>query len=161
MAILGKDKIRHIALVLQYVPAVTAFFFAFSFWQKGFTEGAVAFGLMGIGFLLLIVLLHIIKKITGNNRRFVIICSILVIAIGVYLLIDGEIYTGIGITSFGMILIFNEVLKGKWRHICCAAALGIAVGAFILGEINDEKSHAIENEVGLQQDVTGRRHFHT
>ena len=53
MAILGKDKIRHIALVLQYVPAVTAFFFAFSFWQKGFTEGAVAFGLMGIGFLLL------------------------------------------------------------------------------------------------------------
>ena len=147
--------------MLQYVLAVTAFFFAFSFWQKGFTEGAVAFGLMGIGFLLLIVLLHIIKKITGNNRRFVIIYSILVIAIGVYLLIDGEIYTGIGITSFGMILIFTKVLKGKWRHICCVVALGFAVGAFILGEINDEKSHAIENEVGLQQDVTGRRHFHT
>ena len=161
MTILGKDRIRHIARVLQYAPVVVAFFFALYFWRKGFTEGAIASGLMGIGFILLCVLLHIIKKITGNNRRFVIICSILVIAIGVYSLIDGDIYTGIGITSLGMILIFNEVLKGKWRHICCAVALGFAVGAFILGEINDEKSHAIENEVGLQQDVTGRRHFHT
>ena len=116
---------------------------------------------MSVGFILLGVLLHIVKKITGNNRRFVLVCSILVIAIGVYSLINGDLYTGIGMMSIGINLIFAEVLKGKWRHICCAAALGLAVGAFILGEINDEKSHAIENEVGLQQDVTGRRHFHT
>ncbi len=160
MTILGKDRIRHIARVLQYAPVVVAFFFALCFWRKGFTQGAVIFGLMGIGFILLGVLLHIIKKITGNNRRFVLVCSILVIAIGVYSLIDGDIYAGIGITSFGMILIFNEVLKGKWRHICCAAALGLAAGAFILEEINDNKPHAIEREVGVQQEVTDRRHFH-
>ena len=53
MTILGKDKIRHIARVLQYAPIAIAFFFAVSFWRKGFTEGAIAFGLMGIGFLLL------------------------------------------------------------------------------------------------------------
>ncbi len=160
MTILGKDKIRHIARVLQYAPIAIAFFFALSFWRKGFTEGAIAFGLMGIGFMLLCILLHVIKRITGNNRRFVLVCSILVIAIGVYSLIDEDIYAGIGITSFGMILIFAEVLKGKWKHICCAAALGLAVGAFILEEVNDDKPHAIEREVGVQQNVTGRSYFH-
>lgn len=115
---------------------------------------------MGIGFMLLCLLLHIIKRITGNNRRFVLVCSILVIAIGVYSLIDEDIYAGIGITSFGMILIFAEVLKGKWKHICCAVALGLAVGAFILEEVNNDKPHAIEREVGVHQEVTGRSYFH-
>ena len=160
MTILGKDKIRHIARVLQYAPIAIAFFFAVSFWRKGFTEGAIAFGLMGIGFLLLIVLLHITEKIIGNKRRFVLVCSILVIAIGVYSLIDEDIYAGIGITSIGMTLIFSELVRGKWKHICCGVVIGLAVGAFILEEVNDDKPHAIEREVGVHQEVTGRSYFH-
>ena len=149
MPILGKDKIRRLARGLQYAPVVVAFFFALSFWRKGFTEVVVAFGVMGIGFLLLIILLHIIKRITGNNRRFVLVCSILVIVIGIYSLIDEDIYTGIGIISIGMNLIFAELLNGKWKHICCAAALGLAVGAFISKELNDEKPHPIGGEIGV------------
>ena len=160
MKFLGEDVVRHLGRVLQFAPVIIAFFFALSFWRKGFTEGAIAFGLMGIGFIFICFLLHIIKRITGNNRRFVLVCSILVIVIGVYSLIDEDIYVGIGITSIGMILIFAEVLKGKWKHICCVVALGLAVGAFILEDINDNKPHAIEREVGAQQDVTDRRHFH-
>lgn len=159
MTALGKDKIRPIGRILQYAPAAVAFFFALSFWRKGFTEGAIVTGLIGIGFLLLIVLLHVIEKITGNTKRFVLVCSILVIAIGGYSLIDGNIYMGISQIAIGMNLIFAYLLKGKWQHICCAAALGIAVGAMILEEINDNKPHAIEREVGLQQEATGRRYF--
>ena len=160
MKFLGKDAVRHLGRILQYAPAAIAFFLALSFWRKGFTEGAIITGLMGIGFILLIVLLHIIEKITGNKRRFMLVCSGLVIAIGVYSLIDRDIYTGITITSIGMTMIFSELVRGRWKHICCAVALGIAVGAIILEEINDDKSHAIEREIGAQQEVTGRRYFH-
>jgi hypothetical protein len=160
MKFLGEDVVRHLGRVLQFAPVAIAFFFALSFWRKGFTEGAIITGLMGIGLLLLIVLLHVIEKITGNTRRFVLVCSTLVIAIGVYSLIDGDIYMGISQMAIGMSLIFGQLLKGKWQHICCAAALGIAVGAIILEEINDNKPHATEREVGVQQEVTGRRYFH-
>ena len=91
MKFLGKDIVRHLGRILQYVPIAIAFFFALSFWRKGFIEGAVITGLMGIGFILLIVLLHIIETAIGNTRRFVLVCSALVIAIGVYSLIDGDI----------------------------------------------------------------------
>ena len=158
--ILSKDKIRPITRILQYAPVAIAFFFALSFWKKGFTEGAIIFGLMGIGFILLIVLLHIIEKIIGNTRRFVLICSILVIAIGVYSVIDGDIYMGISQMALGMSLIFGQLLKGKWQHICCAAALGIAVGAMTLEEINHNKPHPVEREAGAQHEVTGGRYFH-
>ncbi len=160
MKVLGKDAVRPLGRILQYAPVAIAFFFALSFWRKGLTEGAIAFGLMGIGYILICFLLHIIKRITGNNRRFLLVCSMFVIALGLYSLIDKDIYAGIGITAIGMILIFTEVLKGRWKHICCAVALGLAVGAFIWKEVNDNKTHAIEREVGVQQDVTDRRHFH-
>ena len=132
MKFLGKDAVRHLGRILQYAPAAIAFFFALSFWRMGFTEGAIITGLIGVGLLLLIVLLHVIEKITENTRRFVLICSILVIAIGVYSLTDGDIYMGISQMALGMSLIFTQLLKGKWQHICCAAALGIAVGAIVL-----------------------------
>ena len=132
MKFLEKDSVRHLGRILQYAPAVIAFFLALSFWRMGFTEGAIITGLMGIGLLLLIVLLHVVEKITGNNRRFVLVCSVLVIAIGVYSLIDGDIHMGISQMAMGMSLIFGQLLKGKWQHICCAAALGIAVGALVL-----------------------------
>ena len=132
MKFLGKDAVRHLGRILQYAPAAIAFFFALSFWRMGFTEGAIITGLIGVGLLLLIVLLHVIEKITENTKRFVLICSILVIAIGVYSLTDGDIYMGISQMALGMSLIFTQLLKGKWQHICCAAALGIAVGAIVL-----------------------------
>ena len=68
---------------------------------------------------------------------------------------------GISQMALGISLIFAQFLKGKWQHICCAAALGMAVGTIILEEINDNKPHATEREVGVQQEVTGRRHFYT
>ena len=57
----------------------------------------------------------------------------------------------------GISLIFGQFLKGKWQHICCAAALGIAVGSIILDEINDTKPHTVEREVGVQQLAKYRR----
>ena len=132
MKFLGKDIVRHLGQILQYVPVAIAFFLALSFWRMGFTEGAIITGLMGIGFILLIVLLHIIEKAIGNTGRFVLVCSVLVIAIGVYSLIDADIYMGISQVAIGMSLLFGQLLKGKWQHICCAAALGIAVGAIVL-----------------------------
>ena len=160
MKFLEKDVVRYLGRTLQFAPVAIAFFFALSFWRKGFTEGAIITGLIGIGLLLLIILLNVIEKITGNTRRFVLVCSILVIAIGGYSLIDGDIYMGISQMAIGMSLIFGQLLKGKWQHICCAAALGIAVGAIILEEINDNKPHTIEREMGSQQVVTTKRHFH-
>lgn len=160
MAILREDKIRLIGRILQCVPVAVVFCFALSFWRQGFTEGAIISGLMGIGFLLLIVLLHITEKIIGNRKRFVLGCSILVIAIGRYSLIDGDIYAGIGATALGAILIFAEVLKWKWKHICCAVALGGAVGAFVLEDMNDTKPQPVEGEVGIQQIATSGRKFH-
>lgn len=70
MKLLGKAAVRHLGRILQYAPVAIAFFFALSFWRMGFTEGAIITGLMGIGLLLLIALLHVIDKITGNKRLF-------------------------------------------------------------------------------------------
>lgn len=161
MKFLGKDAARHIGRILQCAPAAIAFFLALSFWRMGFTEGAIFTGLMGVGFILLIVLLRIIEKAIGNTGRFVLVCSALVIVIGVYSLIDWDIYMGISQVAIGMNLLFGQLLKGKWQYICCAAALGIAVGAIILEEINDNKQHPVDREAGVQQVVTSKRHLHT
>ena len=69
-------------------------------------------------------------------------------------MIDGDIYMGISQMAIGMSLIFGQLLKGKWQHICCAVALEIAVSAIVLAEIDDDIPHAIEKEVGVQQEVT-------
>lgn len=74
-------------------------------------------------------------------------------------MIDGDLYMGISQMALGMSLIFGQVLKGKWRHICCAAAIGIAAGAIILEDISDNTSHAAEREVGVQQESPSRGYF--
>ena len=61
MPIPDRDKIRPIARILQYAPAAVSFFVALSSWRKGFIEGAIIFGLMGIGLLSLVFLLHSFK----------------------------------------------------------------------------------------------------
>lgn len=61
MPIPDRDKIRPIAQILQYVPAAASFFVALSSWRKGSIEVAIIFGLMGIGLLATVFLLHSFK----------------------------------------------------------------------------------------------------
>ena len=56
---------------------------------------------------------------------------------------------GISQMEIGVSLIFAQFLKGKWQHICCAAALGMAVGATVFEELDDNRPHATEREVGV------------
>ena len=128
MTVLGKDKIHYIEKVLLYTPIMVGIFIALSVWGEGFT-----LGFMGIGLILIGVLLDGIRKIAGNNRRFVPhMSSLIVVVSGGYFLAIGDIYFGIFYVLIGMNLIFAQFLKGKRQHICCTAALGIAVGAIIL-----------------------------
>ena len=128
MVVLGKDKIHYIEKVLLYTPIIMGTFLALSVWGEGLT-----FGFVGVGFILMGVLLDNVKKVAGNHGRFVPpMYSILFIAIPVYLWAIGSIYEGIFYALIGMNLIFDRYLKGKWKHICCAIAIGLAVLIFIL-----------------------------
>ncbi len=125
MTILGKNKLHYIEKVLLYTPIMVGIFIALSVWSGELTVGFMVVGLMLIG-----VLLNIIKKITGSNRLPTV--SILIVAIGIYVLINGDSYMGIFYILLGISLIFNEFLKGKWSHICYAITMWFAVVAFIL-----------------------------
>ena len=128
MAVLGKDKIHYIEKVLLYTPIMVGVFLALSVWG-----GRLTFGLIGIGLILIGVLLDSIKKIAGNNKRFVPpMSSILFIAMVVYCLAIGSIYQGILYALLGMSLIFDRFLKGKWKHVCCTIAIGLAMVIYIL-----------------------------
>ena len=128
MTVLGKDKIHYIEKILLYTPIMVGVFIALSVWGKGLT-----FGFMGVGFILLGVLIDNVKKVAGNHSHFIpSTYSILFIAITVYLWAMGSIYEGIFYALIGMNLIFDRHLKGKWKHICCAIAIGLAMLIFIL-----------------------------
>jgi hypothetical protein len=163
MTILGKDKIRLILRVLQYTPVAITFFFTLSFWREGDIEGAVAIGAVCIGLMLLNLLLHIShirNRIMAISRPLGLVVSVAIILLGVYSLVVGSIYAGIFYVLLGMTFLFMEILKGKWGVICGAVALVLAVGILILGEVNDSKPHAIETEVGVHQEITGKSYFH-
>ena len=99
MTVLGKDKIHYIEKVLLYTPIMVGVFLALSVWGEGLT-----FGFMGIGLILIGVLLDNIKKIAGNNRRFVPpMSSIVMIASGVYFFAIGNIYFGIFYLLLGVV----------------------------------------------------------
>ena len=125
MTILGKNKLHYIEKVLLYTPIMVGIFIALSV-----RSGELTVGFMAVGVMLIGVLLNIIKKITGSNRLPT--ASILIVAIGIYVLINGDSYMGIFYILLGMSLIFNEFLKGKWSHICYAITMCFAVVAFIL-----------------------------
>ena len=128
MTILGKDKIHYIEKVLLYTPIMVGIFLALSVWGEGLT-----FGLIGISLILIGVLLDSIKKIAGNNGRFMpSMYSILIISIGTYSLAIGNIYMGIFYALIGMNMIFDKFLKGRWKHICCAVTLGTRCGGLYL-----------------------------
>ena len=163
MTILNKDKIRFVLRVLQYTPVAITFFFTLSFWREGDTEGAVAIGAACISLMSLNLLLHIGRirnKLMAIRRHLGFVVSVLIISLGVYSLVIGSIYGGIFYVLIGMNFLSMEILKGKWRVICCTVALVLAVGNLILEEINDDKPHAVGREVGLQQIVTSKKHFH-
>ena len=61
MPIPSREKVRRIARILQFAPVAAVFFVALSYWWKGSIEVAVIFGLMSLGLLLLIYLIHSIK----------------------------------------------------------------------------------------------------
>ena len=128
MIILGKGKIHYIEKALLYTPIMVGIFIALSVWGEGLT-----LGFMGIGVILIGVLLDSIKRIAGNHGRLVpSIYSILFTAIIVYYSVIGSIYEGIFYALIGINLIFDRHLKGKWKHICCAIAIGLAALIFIL-----------------------------
>lgn len=128
MAILGKDRLHYIEKVLLYTPIMVGIFIALSVWSGGLTVGFMVIGVILIG-----ITLDSIKKIAGNNKRFVPpVYSSLIVIIGGYLLVTGNIYMGMFYVLVGMNLIFEKFLKGKGKSICCAIALTFAVGAPIL-----------------------------
>ena len=128
MILLGAEKIHYIEKVLLYTPLMAGVFIALSVWGEG-----LAFGFMGVGVILTAVLLDGMKKIAGNNGRFVPpIYSILLTAIIVYYLVIGSIYQGIFYLLIGTSMVFDRFLKGRWRHICFAIAIGLAMVIFIL-----------------------------
>ncbi len=164
MRLLGSEKIRHIARILQYVPVVVTFFFALSFWRKGFNEGAVAVGGVCIGLLLLNLLLHIghiRDKIMAVRKPLCLVASVIVISIGVYFLAIGSIYAGLFYVLLGITFLFMEILQGKRGIIYSAVVLVLAIGVLILEAVNSNKPHPVDREVGVQQVVTSKRHLHT
>ena len=128
MTILGKDRLHYIEKVLLYTPIMVGIFIALSVWS-----GELTVGFMVIGLILIGITLDSIKKIAGSNKRFVPpVYSSLIVIIGGYILVTGNIYNGIFYVLVGMNFIFEEFLKGKWKSICCAIALTLVVGALIL-----------------------------
>ena len=128
MTILGRDRLHYTEKILLYTPIMVGIFIALSVWSGGLTVGFMVIGVILIG-----ITLDSIKKIAGNNKRFVPpVYSSLIVISGGYLLVTGDIYIGIFYVLVGMNFIFEKFLKGKWKSICCAIALTLAVGAFIL-----------------------------
>ena len=141
---------------LQYVPIAIIFFFAVSFWRDGHTEGVYILGLAGLGLLLLNGLLHINRirdKILVYRKHIGLVASVIIISIGAYSLVIGNIYDGIFYVLLGMTFLFMEVLKGKWGLICSTVVLVLAIGLLILQEINKDTPHAFGKETGLHPGV--------
>lgn len=152
MKFLENPKMRDIARVLLFAPVVIFFFVSFSFWNKGLTEPAIIFGLMGIGLILLVFLLGIAQKIIGNKRRFVTVCALLLIALGLYCLITRDLYPGIAFTLFGLAFILEAILPGKRWQIGLTAIVLLTLGTLTyLEHFSGSKTDTIEREVGVQQ----------
>ena len=158
MKTLGADKVRVLRFAVQFLPAMIPLFFSLYFWKKGWTEPAITFMLLGFGLILLGGFLVLVKRIIGNDRYFVIIGGVLLILIGLYCWIgSGNIYAGIFAVSVSIAVILGEMLKEKRWQIGITAALVLAVGTIIyLEETGEDKPHAVDREVGVQQEVVDR-----
>ena len=155
MKILGDDKVRVLRFAVQFLPAMIPLFFSLYFWNKGWTEPAITFMLLGIGLILLGGFLILVKRIIGNDRYFVIIGGVLLILIGLYCwIVSGNLYTGIFAILVSIAVILGETLKEKRWQIGITVALVLAVGTIIyLEETGENKRHAVDSEVGVQQEA--------
>lgn len=143
-----------IARFLLFAPVVIFFFLSFSFWKKGFTETAIIFGVMGIGLILLAFLLGIIQRIIGNKKRFVIVCACLLISIGLYCLITGDLYPGIGLTLLGLAFILEIILpKKRWQIGITVVVLLVLGGITYIEHFSGDKAQNVGSKVGDKQNV--------
>ena len=158
MKIPRDDKVRMLRFAVQFLPAMIPLFFSLYFWKKGWTEPAITFMLLSIGLILLGGFLILVKRIIGNDRYFVVIGGVLLILIGLYCWIgSGNIYTSIFAVLVGMAVILGEMLKEKRWQISITVALVLAVGTIIyLEETSEDKGHAVDNEIGVQQEVVDK-----
>ena len=158
MKILGDDKVRVLRFAAQFLPAMIPLFFSLYFWEKGWSEPAITFMLLGIGLILLGGFLILVKRIIGNDRYFVIIGAALLVLIGLYCWIgSGNIYASIFAVLVGMAVILGEILNGKRWQIGITVALVLAVGTIIyLEETGEDKPYAIDSEAGVEQEVVDK-----
>ena len=155
MKILGDDKVRVFRFAVQFLPAMIPLFFSLYFWKKGWTEPSITFMLLGIGLILLGGFLILVKRIIGNDRYFVIIGGVLLILIGLYCWIGrGNIYTGIFAILSSIAVMSGEMLKERRWQIGITVALILAVVIIVyLEETGEDKRHAVDSEVGVQQEA--------
>ena len=155
MKILENNKIHALA---PFVAAIIPLLFSLYFWRKGWNEPAITFTLLGIGLLSLGVLLGTIKKIIANNRVFVIVATVILIAMGLYCWISrGYIYTGIFAILVGIVVILREMLKGKRWQIGITVAFALGIGILVyLEKTSENKRHTIGREAGVQQDAMSK-----
>ncbi len=154
MKVPEKTIFRDIGRVLQFAPCVIFFFLSFSFWKKGLTEPAIIFGLMGIGLILLVCLLGITQRIIGHKKRFVIVCAVLLICIGLYFLITGDFYPGIGLTLLGVAFILEMTFPQKKWQIGITVVVLLALGGITyLEHFSGDKTQPAGSEVGDKQNA--------
>ena len=163
-----QEKIKELMAVLPYIPAVLLFFFSFSFWRKGYTSGALIFGLTGLGFLVLPIVLHTIRKLMANDRRFMIVAAIVVFGCSLYAWIQGEIYSGLFATLVGIFLIcgqffYSQKQKGsRWSSTTWQFYIPIALGLITFGPllyleyVSENKTHTVGKEGDGQKQVVDK-----
>lgn len=160
MAILNIGK--KLTVILQYLPAAVVFGFSLWCWIEGWIQSALMMGLLGIGLVLLEVFLKAIRKILGNEMRFVIVVAVMIFCGSLYFWINGDIYFGIIMMLLGVFNIFVHFLHlqknagSKWStpiwqiYIPIGASL-ITFGPLFYLEITSDKSHTVGKESGVQR----------
>ena len=162
------EPVRKLTIVLPYIPAVILLFFSLSFWRKGYTSGALLFGLAGVGLMVLPILLTTIRKVIGNDRSFTIVLSILVFCFSLRAWIRGEIYDGLFFALMVICLICGHILysqkqKGsKWSshtwqiYIPLAVVLIVFGILFFLEYVSENKIPSVMNEGSAPKQVVSK-----
>ena len=133
-----KLKSKSLYLLLPFVIIVNST--ALYLWKElGWTKPTLIFTLLGIGTVLFFFLMNQFYEYLQGNRYLIIGGAILQSLSGLYLWIDSE-SPHIGFVLIGLSLIFNVVLKGKWKNICVGAILVFAGAVLILGKMIQDKT---------------------
>ena len=154
-----KLKSKSLYLLLPFIIIINST--ALYLWKKlGWTKPTLIFTLLGIGTILFFFLMNQFYEYLQGNRYFIIGGAIFVIIIGLHLWINSELpHIGICYVLIGLSLIFNVVLKRKWKNICVIAVLVLAGTVLILGEIeeiNQDKTPTIGKAAGMQQEAVDK-----